>query len=130
MCLNELLGTQVVAGQTAALALKKVKRAAVRKGMVLVDERLKPQASWEFNAGPPATRHPVPAPSAVLTPWFLGARMAGLHHVACVPARLHRLQRRDCVCQLHAEIAILTHSTTIQPRYQVCLDSRLSAALS
>lgn len=39
----------------------------VRKGMVLVDERLKPAASWEFDA----------------------------------------------------DIAILTHSTTIQPRYQV-----------
>lgn len=41
---------KVVAGQTAALALKKVKRAAVRKGMVLVDERLQPKASWEFDA--------------------------------------------------------------------------------
>jgi len=57
----------VVAGQTAALALKKIKRSAVRKGMVLVDERLRPVASWEFDA----------------------------------------------------DIAILTHSTTIQPRYQV-----------
>ena len=59
---------QVVAGQTAALALKKVKRNQVRKGMVLVDEKAKPKASWEFDA----------------------------------------------------DIAILTHSTTIQPRYQVC----------
>ncbi len=57
----------MVAGQTAALALKKIKRSAVRKGMVLVDERLRPVASWEFDA----------------------------------------------------DIAILTHSTTIQPRYQV-----------
>ena len=57
----------MVAGQTAALALKKIKRTAVRKGMVLVDEKLRPHACWEFNA----------------------------------------------------EIAILTHSTTIQPRYQV-----------
>ncbi|KAK9810446.1 hypothetical protein WJX72_010850 [[Myrmecia] bisecta] len=61
--------TKVVAGQTAALALKKVKRSAVRKGMVLVDERLKPKASWEFDA----------------------------------------------------DIAILTHSTTIQPRYQAVI---------
>eukprot|EP00879_Flechtneria_rotunda_P004973 GHRR01005249.1.p1 GENE.GHRR01005249.1~~GHRR01005249.1.p1 ORF type:complete len:692 (+),score=252.35 GHRR01005249.1:378-2453(+) len=60
---------QVVAGQTAALALKKVKRAQVRKGMVLVDERLHPAASWEFDA----------------------------------------------------DIAILTHSTTIQPRYQAVI---------
>jgi GTPase len=59
----------VTAGQTAALALKKVKRSQVRKGMVLVDERLKPRASWEFDA----------------------------------------------------DIAILTHSTTIQPRYQAVI---------
>ena len=58
---------QVVAGQTAALALKKAKRSSVRKGMVLVDERVRPQASWEFDA----------------------------------------------------DIAILTHSTTIAPKYQV-----------
>lgn len=56
---------QVVAGQTAALALKKVKRSQVRKGMVLLDAKLNPKASWEFDA----------------------------------------------------DIAILTHSTTIQPRY-------------
>ncbi|GLC37287.1 hypothetical protein PLESTM_000564700 [Pleodorina starrii] len=61
--------TMVVAGQTAALALKKTKRNQVRKGMVLVDERLKPCASWEFDA----------------------------------------------------DIAILTHSTTIQPRYQAVI---------
>lgn len=61
--------SQVVAGQTAALALKKIKRNQVRKGMVLVDERLKPRASWEFDA----------------------------------------------------DIAILTHSTTIQPRYQAVI---------
>lgn len=56
----------MVAGQTAALALKKTKRGSVRKGMVLVDARLAPVASWEFEA----------------------------------------------------DIAILTHSTTIQPKYQ------------
>ena len=60
---------QVVAGQTAALALKKVKRSAVRKGMVLVAEAGHPEASWEFDA----------------------------------------------------DIAILTHSTTIQPRYQAVI---------
>jgi GTPase len=61
--------TQVVAGQTAALALKKTKRAHVRKGMVMVDEKLHPKASWEFDA----------------------------------------------------DIAILTHSTTIQERYQAVI---------
>jgi GTPase len=60
---------RVAAGQTAALALKKVKRAAVRKGMALVDERLRPSASWEFDA----------------------------------------------------DVAVLTHSTTIQPRYQAVI---------
>lgn len=61
--------SQVVAGQTAALALKKVKRSAVRKGMVLVDEGRHPRAAWEFEA----------------------------------------------------DIAILTHTTTIQPRYQAVI---------
>ena len=45
---------EVVAGQTAAVALKRVKRAAVRKGMVLVDPRAGgaagPRASWAFDA--------------------------------------------------------------------------------
>jgi len=41
---------QVVAGQTAALALKRIKRNQVRKGMVLADERLDPKAVWEFDA--------------------------------------------------------------------------------
>ena len=62
-------GAQVVAGQTAALALKRVRRGAVRKGMVLVDASLQPVACWEFDA----------------------------------------------------DIAILTHSTTIQPRYQAVI---------
>ncbi len=61
---------QVVAGQTAALALKRIRRNQVRKGMVLVDASLQPKAGWEFDA----------------------------------------------------DIAILTHSTTIQPRYQVQSD--------
>jgi len=60
---------RVVAGQTAAMCLRKVSRTQVRKGMALVDERIKPKASWEFNA----------------------------------------------------DIAILTHSTTITPRYQAVI---------
>jgi len=66
---KRLAVSRVIAGQTAALALKKVKRSQVRKGMVLVAEALKPEASWEFDA----------------------------------------------------DIAILTHSTTIQPRYQAVI---------
>ncbi|KAK9908835.1 hypothetical protein WJX75_003542 [Coccomyxa subellipsoidea] len=61
--------TKVVAGQTAALALKRVKRSSLRKGMVLVDPSLLPKASWEFDA----------------------------------------------------DIAILTHSTTIAPKYQAVI---------
>eukprot|EP01118_Nematostelium_gracile_P012088 TRINITY_DN4368_c0_g1_i1.p1 TRINITY_DN4368_c0_g1~~TRINITY_DN4368_c0_g1_i1.p1 ORF type:complete len:657 (-),score=198.58 TRINITY_DN4368_c0_g1_i1:35-2005(-) len=40
----------VKAGQTAAIALKKVKRSSLRKGMVLVDEKSKPKACREFEA--------------------------------------------------------------------------------
>lgn len=68
----------MVAGQTAALALKKVKRHQVRKGMVLVDAKSKPRATWEFDA----------------------------------------------------DIAILTHSTTIQPRYQVAIGTAHSPVLN
>lgn len=35
---------RAVAGQAASLALKKVKRAHVRKGMALLDAQLKPRA--------------------------------------------------------------------------------------
>lgn len=41
---------KVVAGQAGSLALKKVKRAMVRKGMVLLDTRMKPGAVWDFMA--------------------------------------------------------------------------------
>lgn len=41
---------RVVAGQAGSLALKKVKRATVRKGMVMLDTRVAPGAVWEFTA--------------------------------------------------------------------------------
>eukprot|EP01119_Soliformovum_irregulare_P010658 TRINITY_DN2629_c0_g1_i2.p1 TRINITY_DN2629_c0_g1~~TRINITY_DN2629_c0_g1_i2.p1 ORF type:complete len:616 (+),score=190.10 TRINITY_DN2629_c0_g1_i2:176-2023(+) len=40
----------VKAGQTAAIALKKIKRSQLRKGMVIVDSSIKPQACREFEA--------------------------------------------------------------------------------
>ncbi|KNC47652.1 GTP-binding protein 1 [Thecamonas trahens ATCC 50062] len=40
----------VAAGQTASLALKRVKRQAVGKGMMLLDAGLAPQAHYEFEA--------------------------------------------------------------------------------
>jgi GTPase len=61
--------SRVVAGQAAALALKKVKRGAVRKGMVLVAPSMAPQATWTFDA----------------------------------------------------EVSVLTHSSTIVPRYQAVI---------
>lgn len=41
---------RVVAGQAGSLALKKVKRSAVRKGMVLIDANVRPGAVREFTA--------------------------------------------------------------------------------
>jgi len=38
------------AGHSAGFALKKIKRSAIRKGMVLTDTKLTPQASWLFEA--------------------------------------------------------------------------------
>jgi len=40
----------VRAGQSAAIALKKIRRSALRKGMVMVDASLKPQSCREFEA--------------------------------------------------------------------------------
>jgi translation elongation factor EF-Tu-like GTPase len=42
--------SRVVAGQTAALALKKVKRTSVRKGMVLASPSKNPASTWDFYA--------------------------------------------------------------------------------
>merc|ERR1712137_388484 len=38
------------AGQSVSLALKKVKRSAVRKGQVIIAKSLNPVAIWEFDA--------------------------------------------------------------------------------
>lgn len=45
-------------GQTASLALKKVKRSAIRKGMVLVSPLAEPKAVWEFEAEIRVLHHP------------------------------------------------------------------------
>eukprot|EP00038_Savillea_parva_P007844 m.172882 g.172882 ORF g.172882 m.172882 type:complete len:590 (-) comp13601_c0_seq1:83-1852(-) len=49
---------EVRGGQAASFALKKIKRAAIRKGMVLVHPSLKPQAYWEFDAEVVILHHP------------------------------------------------------------------------
>lgn len=49
---------EVRGGQAASFALKKVKRAAIRKGMVLVSPALKPVAYWEFDADLVILHHP------------------------------------------------------------------------
>lgn len=49
---------EVRGGQTASFALKKVKRASIRKGMVLVSPRLEPQACWEFEGEILVLHHP------------------------------------------------------------------------
>eukprot|EP00697_Spironema_sp_BW2_P010343 gnl/Spiro4/25526_TR12726_c0_g1_i1.p1 gnl/Spiro4/25526_TR12726_c0_g1~~gnl/Spiro4/25526_TR12726_c0_g1_i1.p1 ORF type:complete len:698 (+),score=126.70 gnl/Spiro4/25526_TR12726_c0_g1_i1:88-2094(+) len=41
---------QITAGQSASLALKKVKRKEITKGMMLLDPSMNPQALWEFDA--------------------------------------------------------------------------------
>uniref|UniRef100_A0A3B1KDJ8 GTP-binding protein 1 n=1 Tax=Astyanax mexicanus TaxID=7994 RepID=A0A3B1KDJ8_ASTMX len=49
---------EVRGGQTASFALKKIKRSAIRKGMVMVSPQLNPQASWEFEAEILVLHHP------------------------------------------------------------------------
>ncbi|EDW79833.1 uncharacterized protein Dwil_GK17995 [Drosophila willistoni] len=50
--------TRVRCGQTASFSLKKIKRAYLRKGMVLVSPELKPQACWEFEGEILVLHHP------------------------------------------------------------------------
>eukprot|EP00056_Hartaetosiga_gracilis_P013956 m.236528 g.236528 ORF g.236528 m.236528 type:complete len:301 (-) comp13922_c0_seq9:8771-9673(-) len=49
---------EVRAGQTASFALKKVKRAQIRKGMVLVARELEPKPTWEFEGEILVLHHP------------------------------------------------------------------------
>ncbi|KAL7737672.1 hypothetical protein ACLKA6_006074 [Drosophila palustris] len=49
---------RVRCGQTASFALKKIKRAYLRKGMVMVSPELKPQACWEFEGEILVLHHP------------------------------------------------------------------------
>ena len=45
-------------GQTASFALKKIKRSELRKGMVLINEKLNPIPSWSFEAEILVLHHP------------------------------------------------------------------------
>ena len=45
-------------GQAASFALKKIKRAAIRKGMVMVHPSAQPVAYWEFDAEILILHHP------------------------------------------------------------------------
>lgn len=49
---------RVSAGQSASFGLKKIKRAAIRKGMVMVHPSLNPQPTWEFEAEVLVLQHP------------------------------------------------------------------------
>jgi len=50
--------TQVKSGQTASFSLKKIKRSAIRKGMVMVSPSLNPQSCWEFEGEILVLHHP------------------------------------------------------------------------
>ncbi|XP_065319409.1 GTP-binding protein 1-like [Gordionus sp. m RMFG-2023] len=49
---------KVSAGQSASMALKKVRKNDVRKGMVLVSPAIQPKSYWEFNANVLILHHP------------------------------------------------------------------------
>jgi len=55
---KRMLVSNVKAGQTAAFALKKVKRSNIRKGMVMVHSKVNPKAVWEFKAEVLVLHHP------------------------------------------------------------------------
>ncbi|BFZ03628.1 hypothetical protein BsWGS_06667 [Bradybaena similaris] len=49
---------EVRGGQTASFSLKKIKRASIRKGMVMVSSRIEPKACWEFEGEILVLHHP------------------------------------------------------------------------
>lgn len=49
---------EVKSGQTASFALKKIRRADIRKGMVMVSPVVNPQAYWEFEGEILVLHHP------------------------------------------------------------------------
>ncbi|CAF0835047.1 unnamed protein product [Didymodactylos carnosus] len=49
---------QCQGGQTASFALKRIKKSELRKGMVLLSTKLKPEACWEFEADVLVLHHP------------------------------------------------------------------------
>lgn len=49
---------EVRGGQTASFALKKIKRAQIRKGMVMVAAEIDPKACWEFEGEILVLHHP------------------------------------------------------------------------
>lgn len=49
---------EVRGGQTASFALKKIKRASIRKGMVMVSPAIDPKACWEFEGEILVLHHP------------------------------------------------------------------------
>jgi len=48
----------VKSGQTASFSLKKIKRSAIRKGMVMVSPSVDPQSCWEFEGEILVLHHP------------------------------------------------------------------------
>ena len=55
---KRMLVQNVKAGQTAAFALKKVKRSNIRKGMVMVHPKSDPKSVWEYKAEVLVLHHP------------------------------------------------------------------------
>ena len=90
------LALQVVAGQTAALALKKVKRSSLRKVNIPI---LKSANAWNICC----------------TPW--PSQRAHVQGMVLVDSSLHP----KASWEFDADIAILTHSTTIAPKYQAVI---------
>ena len=96
---------QVVAGQTAALALKKVKRSSLRKVWHT-------SPAWRF--------YPIHAHVPRLPPCHPAERAnnsCAAQGMVLVDSSLHP----KASWEFDADIAILTHSTTIAPKYQAVI---------
>ncbi|XP_030565503.1 GTP-binding protein 1 [Drosophila novamexicana] len=97
---------RVRCGQTASFALKKIKRAYLRKGMVMVSPELKPQACWEFEGEILVLHHPT----------TISARYQAMVHCGSI-RQTASIVRMSCDCLRTGDKARVKFRFIKQPEY-------------
>jgi len=106
--------TSCRAGQSVTLALKKVKRSQIRKGMIVCEESLNPRAVFRFTAEVMVLHHPT----------TIGPNYQPVVHSLTVrqACRVIHLSDRDCIRT--GDRALVTFEFMFRPEYLI-LGARL-----